>query len=647
MSGWGPQSTGYAPVPPGPASAPPKPGAYWIGLAIAAPAAAIAVCTGVLVAGMSTPGYCARDRYDPGMCATDRALARSWWTVAIAALVAGVLAGLVVGVVEGRRRRQFASGRAVSLVVVVLFFPPMLVGYAAGYGLGRALPPAMRRTAPAPPLGFVPEQRDPAAGIYEVDDPLASLRWWADPAAGCPGGHLGWSDAGIYFGAAPRGAVLVIGPPGSGKTSAVIIPSVIVAPGACVSSSVKSDVMAATWRLRAKQGQVWHFDPGGAVTAEDGVSPCRWSPLVGVSSWDDARRVATRMAEPVRQGEQQHHFVDRARDWLEVLLYAAHLDHRPIGDVADWAASADTEDTSRELLVLLLRAGDDGDQGAVISRRQLEALLGTPDRERGSVLSTLARLLRVYGSTAARAAGDRPNFDPHAFVRSGDTLYLTAAPERQAEYAPILAGLLEELRHATYARHAAEAAGAEPKRSHVTFVLDEANNTAPVPLPAIVSEAGGQSLHLVVGIQDLSRARAQWGREAEGFLTLFTVKLVLRGVVEPFTLDALSSAFGEYDRVMVGYTRSTTYIGPYSMPIPQVNPTTSIQRQRVLHQGDIANLPAGYALMVGGASWQLVRIGMHWQHPVWRYLIRYGKNGLQYARDGAGMDVLAGEPLPL
>lgn len=126
----------------------------------------------------------------------------------------------------------------------------------------------------------------------------------------------------------------------------------------------------------------------------------------------------------------------------------------------------------------------------------------------------------------------------------------------------------------------------------MTFVLDEANNTAPVPLPSIVGEAGGQSLHVIVGIQDLSRARARWGQEADGFLTLFPTKVILRGVIEPFTLDAISNAMGEYDRTMVGYTRSVVPVGWYGA-MERTSTSYSIQRQKVLTQGDIASPRTG------------------------------------------------------
>ena len=41
------------------------------------------------------------------------------------------------------------------------------------------------------------------------------------------------------------------------------------------------------------------------------------------------------------------HVLDRARDWLEVLLHAAKLSHRAISDVADWGATDPADDTNK------------------------------------------------------------------------------------------------------------------------------------------------------------------------------------------------------------------------------------------------------------------------------------------------------------
>ena len=87
------------------------------------------------------------------------------------------------------------------------------------------------------------------------------------------------------------------------------------------------------------------------------------------------------------------------------------------------------------------------------------------------------------------------------------------------------------------------------------WLLDEVANIAPIhDLPALVSQAGGQSLQVVVGLQDLSQARTRWGRDAaDGFMSLFATKLILSGIADSTTLESISLALGEYDRDTVSH----------------------------------------------------------------------------------------------
>jgi hypothetical protein len=73
---------------------------------------------------------------------------------------------------------------------------------------------------------------------------------------------------------------------------------------------------------------------------------------------------------------------------------------------------------------------------------------------------------------------------------------------------------------------------------------------------------------------------------------------------------------------MTSYSESTTYIGKYHRPVRQQNPSWSTTRQKVLHQGDIAKLPEGKALLFEGADWALINIGMHFSDPVWQHVQR-------------------------
>ena len=82
-----------------------------------------------------------------------------------------------------------------------------------------------------------------------------------------------------------RHSLLVVGPTQSGKTSSLVIPSILSWPDALVVTSVKRDVVAATQPWRSALGEVQVLDPG----APDGLT---WDPLEGVTTMRDALRAA-------------------------------------------------------------------------------------------------------------------------------------------------------------------------------------------------------------------------------------------------------------------------------------------------------------------------------------------------------------------
>ena len=529
---------------------------------------------------------------------------------------------LLLGFRDVKRHNPFVHGHHVSLLVVALFSLYPLIAYTAAYLLGLSVADSSSKNLTLTNLkrGFKSERME----VETAHSPSEKVLEIAARGFGKPGGaHCGWDNDGRYVGAEARGATLIIAPPGAGKSTAILVPSILVAPWTLVAVSTKTDLMDPTWKARAAVGDVYWLNIGGGGTAPEGVIVARWSPLVGITNWDEARTAANAVAHPLisGSGKDDNHFAERGRDWLEVLFYAAVVDGRSIAEVADWAQNPDSEAVVVEVESALLFASSHGDGGAKIAAGQLAGLLAIPDKERGSVKSTLTRILRVYGSTSARAVGADPNFDPHRFVRSSDTLYITAPADKQREYAPIIAGILDAIRFATYARHEAEQKGIEAKRPHVTFVLDEANVTAQIPLPDVVGESGGQSLHVIVAVQDLSRAQTRWGDAARGFLSLFGTKILLSGVVEESTLTALSNASGEYDRVMTSVGTSTTFLGKNERRVITQNPSYSVTREKVLHQGDIASLPPGTALLFEGANWYLINISNYYNDRLWLKVI--------------------------
>ena len=70
---------------------------------------------------------------------------------------------------------------------------------------------------------------------------------------GTDGRRLIWSGS--------QQALLVLGPPRSGKTSSLVVPNVLAAPGPVLATSTKPDVLQATLPSRSQLGRCWNLRP--------------------------------------------------------------------------------------------------------------------------------------------------------------------------------------------------------------------------------------------------------------------------------------------------------------------------------------------------------------------------------------------------
>jgi type IV secretory pathway TraG/TraD family ATPase VirD4 len=247
----------------------------------------------------------------------------------------------------------------------------------------------------------------------------------------------------------------------------------------------------------------------------------------------------------------------------------------------------------------------------------LTGILDTDERELSGIWSTASGIIAAYRSDAALESATEPNFDPDTFVASADTVYVCASGRQQDLVAPMVAGLISDVRAAAYARAAARIgagagtvgpgmwAAAEPP---VLLALDEVANIAPLAdLPALVSEGGGQGVLTVACFQDLSQARQRWGVAAEGFGSLFGVTVVLPGIGDVRTLEALSNRCGSHDVWVRSESRGRAS-----------SRTWSSRRQRRLEPDQISEGRPGHALVIGGGrrpAWSPVT--PWWSMPVW------------------------------
>jgi type IV secretory pathway TraG/TraD family ATPase VirD4 len=459
----------------------------------------------------------------------------------------------------------------------------------------------------------VPRERSPATRIAErierAPDPGEAVRAHSRELGG--GAYLGVSPTGRWITADPEHAVMLLGPPRSGKTTSVVIPSLLAAPGAALSTSTKRDVIDATWRSRSQLGQVWLFDPSGEQTTwPPGIRKLCWSPVAAANTWDEALLMARAMTSisPAAHGTRnEHHWTERSAALLAPLLYAANLTNQPISTVLKWVLRTELDPAGKALEA----------HNAETANDVLVGIANTDERERSSIFSATAGTLAAYNADSTRRAAANPNFDPHHFAQSTDTVYITAPAHKQNLAAPLVVGLLEQIRHATYQHATTET----PTTPPVYFCLDEVANIAPIhDLPALVSEAGGQHLHILACLQDLSQARNRWGQHAaDGFLSLFQTKLILNGIADPHTLQAISTTLGEYDRHQITQTHGQSKPDEwFAHHTDNHSITYNTQRHHTLNPGDIAQLPQGHALQLHKTQWKLLQLTPWHRTQPWR-----------------------------
>jgi type IV secretion system protein VirD4 len=495
---------------------------------------------------------------------------------------------------------QDSGGTLHWIVIAVIVLVVLRVAMSLGVGaLTRAprIPTKPRpRVASNPPV--TPARVSAAARIRESLERVGG------------GAYLGVHDSQQWAAADPRSAAMILGPPQSGKTSAVMIPAVLASSDPIVSTSTKPDVMQTTLHARKELGELWLFDPSGTEPLPDGVRRLCWSPVTAAATWDGALVMARAMTAASRAGAgttNENHWSERAAALLAPLLYAANQTGRPIEEVLRW--------TLRQDLAPALQALADSD--SAIAADVLIGIQRTDTRERSSIFSATSGVLSAYNADGARNSAANPNFDPTSFAASTDTLYITSPEQHQAACAPLIVGLLEQIRHATYTQARSDPSG----QQRMLWLLDEIANIAPIhDLPALISQAGGQRLQVVIGLQDLSQARTRWGTDAaDGFLSLFQTKLILTGIADTRTLEGISLALGEYDRDTVSHSRVRSDSEDWQVE-PTHGDTVSYNtvRQRVLTPGEIAKLPPGQGLLLHGSDWQTIRLTNWFENEPWR-----------------------------
>jgi type IV secretion system protein VirD4 len=232
---------------------------------------------------------------------------------------------------------------------------------------------------------------------------------------------LGRSPFGGYLIADRPGHVIVEAPPRSGKTTGMVIPTLLQFPGSCIVIDLKGELYETTSGYRASIGDVFVFDPSN----EDWRTH-RVNPLDGVgTARDEAQRYdeVERMAHVLVQtpkGADPHWSTNARQLFKGIVLHLAH-DGSPVccSEVLDFARSG-----VEPLQAKILRMAKAGDLRNVKAAALLTEFAVKPEKEAGSIASTLSTSLAIFDNPRVAAATATSDFGFEDLRRRRSTIYL-------------------------------------------------------------------------------------------------------------------------------------------------------------------------------------------------------------------------------
>ncbi len=384
--------------------------------------------------------------------------------------------------------------------------------------------------------------------------------------------------------------------PRSGKTTTQSVPHVLSAPGPVIATSNKADLWSAIATVRAERtgGKIWLFDPQH-VTYQP--QAWWWNPLAGLSTVEDAHRLAGHFVLTVDDGQKKDLWGPAAQDLLCALFLAAANSGRSLHHVAQWLDEPAVP-TPIELLqeagFQLMASSLKGTQNGAVETRD-----GIYQTAR-----TAAKALRDQ-EILAWVTPDRglPVFDPDAFATSCDTLYLLSKSLSAA--APLIAALTDTTMRAAERR--AEQAGGRLDPPLIV-ALDEAANICRIAdLPQLYSHLGSRGIIPVTILQSYEQGVTVWGEP--GMAALWgaaTRKVIGAGIDSPRLVRDLATLIGQHDVPI----RSITYTDG------RTSEQISLRRQEILEAADIRALPTGTALLLAtGTRPALIRLRPWYSGP--------------------------------
>ncbi|TKW61159.1 MAG: type IV secretory system conjugative DNA transfer family protein [Blastochloris viridis] len=359
-------------------------------------------------------------------------------------------------------------------------------------------------------------------------------------------------------------SVLILAPPGTGKTSAIAIPTLLTSRNSFIISDLKGELFDLTAPTRSTFSRVWYFNPTNKNTARFNIFAANMMPKSILDYSGHVLNAAHIIIEAPQKGED--YFTKAARDafaffaqWLiwkngETSLPEIRSKILSSEDIA-WTVEEMIADLEGE--GALSSHNDWEEFGAGIIQKLVEdgrsTLVAARSEEQwAGVMGTLSTALQPFSDPRIAAATSGPS-DLNALdlKKECTSIYLVIPDKDLARLSPIVTLIFEALGSQLISELP------KPGQIPVTFLLDEFIRLGKLKqvkeLPAI---SRGYRVNAVFIAQDFQQIADKYGREAVSIFNSTCAYKVIFRQNDLKTAKDISDTIGNFTTTKLSTSRS-------------------------------------------------------------------------------------------
>lgn len=380
-------------------------------------------------------------------------------------------------------------------------------------------------------------------------------------------------------------SVLLLAPAGTGKTSGIVIPNLLLLKNSVIVHDPKGEIYEKTAKARRQFSRVLLFDPINNNTVRYNVFAKSVLPI----RKQDIHPYVENMANILIKGEQgQDNF------WMKEAREALCF-------FTEWLIWKNGETSFPEVRRKLLLS--DNIEQAISSMRAAEDItehlyiLGnsvlinvTNPKQWAGVLATLKQALSVFSDESiSNATGGISDFTGRSFREANLSLYISVRDRDKDRLAPLIAMVIDSLVTQLISEMPA------PESKKITFILDEfvrlGNIKSIIELPSI---SRGYGVNTIFIAQDHSQIIKTYSKEDLEILETNTAYKIILRQGNMNTAEKISKLIGNQTRIRTSYSRN---INSKDMRSSQ---SRSISEEGIplISAQEINSLPEGRALIL-------------------------------------------------